>query len=275
MQVLRKLHSRGRQLASTLRREMREYLKNAPRIFFCHVPKCAGGSISAAIYDSYSIRERLFTSMFRINLRASDMAYKICSKDMMEVREVVLCYNLSLPTYTFGAGHCRCRPQLVQSYKDSWNFVTILRDPVVRWISEYVYNTYTDKTVPGRGNNELPLKDYIVSKKGKRSGIYFLRYFSSMPVGYDGDVEEFVNEAIANLRQFRVVGTIERIEFWRQTFRQVFKRDITIPKVNTSPKPGIAEEISSNEALISQIRQLCEPDIRIYQNIVEQVGAAG
>jgi len=257
-----KFQEKFQKLYLAIRNRLRERVKETPRIFFCHVPKCAGSAASKAIYRNIYMGTAN-SSDFVINLQASRFSSQVCKKDMMEVREVILSYYLCLPYYRFGGGHCYCRPHLVQKHKDKWKFVTLLRDPVSRWISEYVYNTYKNASW---NKNELTLEEYMTSEEGKNTGISYLRYFSSIPKNYNGDVDQFVNEAIANLEQFSVIGVVENLDQWCQMFKDTFMIDLNIPKTNATPNKEVAAKIRSNENLVKQIKELCEPDIRIYQH---------
>lgn len=235
-----------------------------PKVFYCHVPKCAGSSISRAI------RQQLFAGFkgatFSIDLRGSYKSSQVSSMDMMGVREILLAYNLSIAQNYFGSGHVHCRPNLVESYMNEWDFVTILRNPIDRWISEYVYSTYKDSDWY---KNTLHIDDYLESERGKVTGIEFIRYFSSMPNNYVGNVEEFVDEAVANLERFSVIGTVENLERWRESFKTCFHKDLSIPRVNTSPNSGVADKIRSNDSVMKKIEELCKPDLHVYQRIVE------
>lgn len=236
-----------------------------PKVFFCHVPKCAGTSVSEMI------RRRIFpyriVRTFNIKLQASQRASQASSLDMMSVREIILSYNLSIPQNHYGRGHVYCRPKLVESFMNDWDFITILRNPIDRWISLYVYNTYKSGVW---GKNTLPIDDYVLSKQGKMVGMTFVRYFSNMPSNYMGNLDEFVDEAVENLGRFSLVGTVESIEEWCRSFKTYFGKEISIPKKNISPNKEAVDRIRSNDSLMRKIEVLCEPDIRVYQRIVEQ-----
>jgi len=243
---------------------------NIPKVFFCHVPKCAGSALSGMIQRQIYADRRVAT--FSINLEASQKASQVCSMPMARVREIVLAYNLSVPHNYFGTGHVYCRPNLVESHRTEWDFVTILRNPIDRWISEYVYNTYKNLNW---ARNTLTIDDYLSSAKGNLTGVSFLKYFSSIPGDYAGNVDEFVDEAVANLAQFSVVGTVENLENWCQTFKARFGKDASIPRTNTSPNIEASERIRSDESLMRRIEVLCEPDLCIYQRMVDLTGKPG
>ncbi len=146
------------------------------KVYFCHVPKCAGSAITSALYKGLYRGYRV--SRFGIDLLASSRCADAVDFDMMDVRKVILAYNLSLSHNHFGAAHCFCPPNIIATFENTWNFVTILRDPVERWISEYVYNRYKNDTLWGKSN--LDIEEYLRSYKGRKSGQSYLYYFSSI-----------------------------------------------------------------------------------------------
>src|SRR4030042_2161170 len=105
------------------------------KICYCHVPKCAGISVSSAIARKFlKLHERILIPNFGVDLEATGRASKITSRPMGNLREELLAYALSLSKYKFASGHIPCRPKLVEEFHKTWNFVTILRNPVDRWI---------------------------------------------------------------------------------------------------------------------------------------------
>ena len=256
-------------IAGKVRRKFRRRLNqmsgDAPRIFFCHVPKCAGVAITAQIWQS--VFDGHNVSTFNVDLNGSLRASKLFSMDRMKVRELILAYNLAIPQNHFGTGHVSCRPDLVENFMDEWNFITILRNPVDRWISEYVYNTYKKSDW---AKNTLSIEEYVESERGRITAISFVRYFSSMPENYAENLDEFVDEAIMNLGRFSVLGTVENLDRWCEKFRERYKKTISIPPKNISPNVEVAAKIRSNPSLMKKIQRLCEPDTRIYQIITEQ-----
>jgi hypothetical protein len=255
-------------IVGSLKKKVHSCLDNRnlrlPKVFYCHVPKCAGMAISEII------RRRIFSyhlvGTFGINLPASQRASQVMSLDMMSSRELILSYHLSIPRNHFGSGHVFCRPKLVDSFLYEWDFVTILRNPINRWISEFVYNTHK---ISDWAKNTKPIDDYLLSKTGQIAGTIYIRYFSSMPRNYIGNYDKFIDEAVENLGRFSVVGTLEKLDEWRQSFKAHFGKNISISRENVSPNVDAVKEIRSNDSLMRKIELICEPDLRVYQRVVE------
>lgn len=241
-----------------------------PRIYFCHIPKCAGSSIASAIWEQ--IYSSAAVDGFGIEQVASQRASKALKISMMRTRETVLAYNLSIKSNYFGRGHSYCRPSLVEEFSNDWSFITILRHPVERWISEYVYNTHKHSSWV---KNEVPLNEYLESKKGIATGQYLLRYFSN----FSGDVHVnpsiYVDEALDNLSRFSVVGILDNLDEWVFRMNRCFGVSLDIPKVNVSPKNDVAGYIRSDAKVIKKIEKLCKYDLDLYHRYIERDGTFG
>ncbi|MFC1883510.1 hypothetical protein ACFL2O_01960 [Thermodesulfobacteriota bacterium] len=239
-----------------------------PRIFFCHIPKCAGSSIVSAIWNQ--VYSNSSARRFGIELAPSLRAAEVFDLSMMRTRELILAYNLSIPRNHFGSGHCYCRPHIVKAFTNDWDFVTILRNPVDRWISQYVFNTYKDRDW---ARNELSLNEYLESPKGLASGHIYLRYFSSVPENVPAQPSAYIDEALDNLSQFKVVGIVENLEHWRDRMNQCFNVSLDIGKANVSPKADIADNIRSDANLMGRVAEICKYDLEIYRRYIEQDSA--
>lgn len=247
-------------------------LEGVCKICYSHVPKCAGVSVRRAIRKQcFKLHERLLIDSFGVNLEASGRVSKITCRPMRDIREELLAYALSLPKYKFASGHIACRPRLVEEFHKTWNFVTVLRNPVDRWISEYIYNTYKTSSW---AKNTLPIEEYVESEKGRASGMSYLLYFSNIPEEFVGNMQPYINEALDNLSRFPVVGIYEDMENFVGQFELAFGKRLRIQQINVSPKSELKQRITEDKVLMDKIEELCEADRHVYQRIVEQAHGA-
>ena len=237
-----------------------------PRIFFCHVPKCAGSSVVSAIEDQ--VYAGFSVESFDIQQEASLRAANFLGTPMMGAREAVLAYNLSIQKNYFGRGHSYCRPGLVSEFLTDWKFVTILRNPVDRWISEYVYNSYKTSAWI---KNDFSLGQYLESKKGRSTGRTLIRYFSNQSIGDQKDTSIYIEEALENLSRFSVVGTLENLDVWVARVNRCFDISLNVPKLNVSPKSQKAEEIRSDPKVMKKIEELCRYDLEFYYRYLDEI----
>ena len=243
--------------------------KDVHKICFCHVPKCAGTAVNKALsIQSFKLHERLLLPNFGINLVASERASRLSFRSMMELREDILAYALSMPKYKYVSAHVACRPSIVKEFCDTWHFVTVLRNPVDRWISEYIYNTYGPQSW---ARNTLPIEEYVDSETGKDRGMKYLLYFSNIPTGFEGNIQPYINEAVDNLAQFSVVGISEDMTTFSKTFEDRFGRKIKVSQINSSPRSAMKQNIKDDKVLMDKIEKLCEADQIIYRRIAERI----
>lgn len=238
-----------------------------PKIYFCHVPKSAGSSIATAIRDQVYIHDNL--DVFDIKQSPSLRAAKVTNKSMMQARETILAYHLSIDSNFFGKGHCYCRPNLIKEFSKEWNFITVLRNPIDRWISEYVYNTYKQGQWT---KNNLPLREYLESRKAVAGGQQLVRYFSNYSLDFQSPVESHIEEALENLSQFTLVGTMDNLDIWTNQLKTRFSLKIDLPNINKSPKNQVAEQIRSDAQTMRKIQNLCKHDLEIYDKFTQKHG---
>ena len=194
----------------------------------------------------------------------------------MATREAILAYHLAQQHYVFGSGHVCCRPGLVAAFRQQWDFITLLRNPLDRWVSQFTYDTYKAGTDWAR--NTLPLGDYIHSPKAKITALYLLRFFSDGSVdpvsaepvadqAMNRAIDHVIDQAVDNILSFRLVGTLERIDDWCAGFREIYGVELTIPAENTSPNAAVKDKLRSDPELMERVQDLCAPDIVIYDRM--------
>lgn len=241
-----------------------------PRIFFCHVPKCAGTSLVKTIRQT--VYPLGVVPKFDIDLAASFVASTSLNVPMLDVRQNIMAYNLALGSKRFGSGHIPCKPRLVSQFSSDWAFVTVLREPIDRWISGFVYSSYK-KT--GWFENQLSIEDYLETDHAIKDGRVLLRYFSSAK---EKDIStltkdlipEYADEAIENLSSFALVGTSNNLSAWRVQFDNLFNCKLTLGVANSSPNKAVGNWIRQDPDLVARIKELCLPDLNIYQKLIDK-----
>ncbi|MCW8090399.1 sulfotransferase family 2 domain-containing protein [Alteromonas sp. ASW11-130] len=250
-----------------LKRQSKNFLARYPRIFFCHVPKCAGVSLSKAIYSStYPLWLKATRYTGFIDLKSSQVAADLLNIDMMTARETQLVFQLNDPQMRYTNGHCVANPQVVSKYCNDWHFITILRDPAKRFISEFVYNRF--KSSEWQKHNDT-LDSYLESEKAVSSALTYARYFSGTKEvdAILANPKLVVDAALTNLGQFSVCGTLENMSQWQQKFNEVFNTKIEVASKNESPNQQAYREITSNKGVMEKIKNLCEIDYEIFNTI--------
>ncbi|AGP84009.1 sulfotransferase family 2 domain-containing protein [Alteromonas mediterranea] len=258
-------------MQSSLKLKAENYLSRYPKVFFCHIPKCAGVSLSNAIHSS------LYPALFKatrlssnIDLQGSKVSSELLDIDMTVAREVQLTFFLSDKYKKFITGHCPARPSIVSKFEDNWRFITVLRDPHKRFVSEFVYNKFKESDW---GRHEEDIESYLESKFAKHSATTYARYFSKF---HDVDQilqnkDEAIESSIKNLKKFSVVGTLENLSEWETKFNSFFETKIRIANKNSSPNKELSQELYKDERITKKIEELNIVDNAIYEAVRDNI----
>lgn len=251
-------------LSSSVKSAATRYLSRYPKIAFVHVPKCGGVSVYEAVYNAIYpavLKTTPFTKA--IDLRGSKKAEELIGLDMMIARQASLIGFLNNEKSTFVTGHCYAHPKVVAEFSANWSFITVLRNPIERFISEYIYNTHKKSNWHV---NDTSINEYVDSYKAMRSGIGLCRYFSGLSIDQINETETTkLNEIIqANLDNFAIVGKLEDMKSFSSQFYEKFDKKLNMKQSNVSPQSDLAEKIRQDAALMEKITSLCEKDLLVY-----------
>ncbi|MBU3020866.1 sulfotransferase family 2 domain-containing protein [Aestuariibacter sp. A3R04] len=249
------------------KRQLESFLERYPKIFFCHVPKCAGVSLSNAIYRAiYPVFLKATRYSGHISLPGSRQCESLLGINMMTAREAQLIFQLSNHNQLFTTGHCVARPEVVSEFYKDWHFLTILRNPVDRFISEYVYNRFKASEWQ---KDDREIEAYLASEKAIHSALTYARYFSGIQDVKDilAAPEEAIARSVANLRRFSVVGTLDKMAKWEADFNQRFNASLQIGSKNASPNRRALASITDDKKLMESITALSQIDTAIYEQV--------
>ena len=250
-------------------------------IFFLHVFKCGGTSINQSIkscYLTWNVRKDCCLANLSANA-AYETAQKIpdfpsdASADyrMWKFRENLLMYYMYqgdikyAPGY-YISGHFCFSETAYQNFADKYAFVTVLRDPVKRWISAYLFNRYKKRE---HHKIHLDIADYLETERAAKTRGYYVKLLTGANSQEDYTSEQAIARAKENLHKFSVVGCLEYYDDFTKRFEERFDRKLVIRKLNPSPKSVTYQKSIITEEIEEKIRELCKPDIEIYQYAVD------
>jgi hypothetical protein len=240
------------------------------KICFIHVPKCAGTSIFDSIRNQYRLRDRAFRSdrFVNINATATAKGSKVLNESLWGYREKILIYYLSAKKYKFISGHFPFSDRAVKYYQKEWMFISILRNPVDRWLSHYFFNRYKQGK---HFATNLSIEEYADTEDGQSLGLLYHHIFNGNP---DADIEateEAYEKAIGNIDKLTCIGVVEHLDDFCRNFYERFGVRIAVDKKNKSPlsKKDRYEKIT--DAIIKKVEKICEPDIKIYNYVLEKL----
>jgi hypothetical protein len=236
-------------------------------IAFIHVPKCGGSSVTRAFRVRYALSQATLNEQ-----AAYEAVERIDSNILLEADDSLKHGRLQIQTHAYKRlafaylmsrnfkyvkGHVKFDRALYDAYASRYKFVTVLRDPVERYISQYYY----DYKRANRNCINESLADFIDTPRGIETGRVYLDYFGETFNRHASD-EQSADLAKNNLSLFKVVGFLNQIDAFRRDVKKELDLKIRVGHVNK----GAEKNQSLSNELVERIRQRCARDIEIYES---------
>lgn len=267
------LNSIPRRIKNSLRAKT-----TSEKIFFLHVPKCGGTSIQDALKKNYQTLNPLNDSQFTYitthglrNLRnalTTEQSAEFSSENdcILRTSEHILLYFMNQKKVRCIIGHIPFSEIAFNNFGQEYAFVTLLRDPVERWISEFYYNKGSAYDAP-----DMDISQYVESQHAQPKGTQYVLFLGGRPNGNDHVSQKALQRALDNIQRFAVTGILEDLDGFTQRFEQRFGINLDIGKKNITPKSSNRQEITSE--IRQQIENICEPDLEIYQRLKDTLAS--
>lgn len=233
----------------------------AEAVTFIHAPKCGGTSVGSAL------RARYLYSQATISLKESTALQRLLWPEAtglerfyreFEIRDMMMA-RLVMKGVRCISAHARYNPALRLAEKQTRRYVTVLRDPVSRFVSHYLYlKRRHPKSVDGDS-----LEAFLESEQARRFGSEYLFYFAGRYQVGEPDVGGLVRTACANLESFDVVGDTARMDAFRKDVERVL--GVRLLKLQRNKRP-VGSRPGFSEAQLRRVREICAPDLAIYEH---------
>lgn len=253
--------------AKTARPNLLDWL-TPRRVVFHHVPKCGGTSVGRALRKRYLLSQATVTPessfrAFEAFTGRSDRDQMLI--DVLDLREQMLLYLLfedirclSLHVPFSEIAHAR--------FCDRYRFVTILREPVSRFISHYLWS-HGKPHAHGRIEEEFAA--FLETPRARRLGATYAEFFSGLPKDSDITSNEAVEAAIGNLKtKFDVVGRLDHLPDFERDLRRTLGVRIRVGHENKTHNTVESARSMVTPELVEQVRVLCAPDLAIWNGTI-------
>lgn len=213
------------------------------KLIYIHVPKCGGSSFGAAL----RLRYLLSQATIDLNLHYADRQTQL--RDLISRNTKMI------------AGHVQYDPILHATEAPDYAYITLLRDPVERFVSHY---NYLQRHHPNP-QRAPTLGAYVHSQDALRLATQYLFYFAGQLKPGDNPV----TQAISNLGRFAVVGNLAEPGSFARQLKALIGTPLPRLRRNVAPDPT---QVPAH--LRAKIEQLCAADIHIFQALHGQRHAA-
>lgn len=233
------------------------------RVAFIHVQKCAGSSVGQALREVY--QRRTPGGVRVLDVKASFAAARVLGRPVAEFRSELLLYYLAQPTTRLITGHFPFVATAAQGPGEDFAFVTILRNPVRRWISAFLFSAA--KPAGKHGRIEPDIDAFLATDRARAMGHTMIDYFGERQP--DEGWETALPRALENISLFRAVGTLEELPAFREKIQSLVGRRVVIRRRNRTVAPDHLVASASRPEVLEKVRELCQPDLEFYSRVGE------
>jgi hypothetical protein len=266
--------SRIATISAAVTSSLRELTGGGPKsgVVFHHIPKCAGVSVATALVRVYApwtyrkIEARGSVAAIRfLDLRGDTHGPLDATNEawtqIHQFRQRLL-FNYLYSGAKYVSGHVMYSPRIHDAFEKTHKFVTVLRHPVDRFVSQYLYSSRSQ------------LYDHIdiswdadeLSKLGPIWGRTITSFLGGAgdSCGRPPSVERMVENAKLALDRLDVIGFVDHLSQFEAEMAHQIGAKIAIGRHNRSSRRE-KETIALSE-LRPLIEEFCAPDIEVYNH---------
>lgn len=239
--------------------------KIAPQRFvFHHVPKCGGTSVALALRKRYILSqvtvkpEESFRAFEAVTGR-SDRAQMLI--DVAALREQMLLYHLFDDIRCISL-HVAFSETAHQKFSGHYKFITVLREPVSRFISHFFWSH--GKAHAHAGIDE-DFAAFLDTDRARRLGATYVDFFSGSPMARNLADPLLIQRATDTLRyRFDVVGYLDDLNRFESDVKAALGVRVRIGHENKARQPATTRQSVITPELMARVQDLCAPDLAIW-----------
>lgn len=260
---------------------------DGPKVAFVHIAKCGGISVDTAIREAIACpNERRIDRDATLIASLASFGQPIKSiEDSVEFSSHHA-HNLSnlfqqylSKNWSYVSGHVSVTQHILNEYAKDYAFLTVLRDPVDRFISNYIFNKLTNAhpyMLPNTNKVKClraEAEQIIGSKRGWQMANTSTMFLTGRYPKNSDDAQIMQNEVRDNLSKFKIVGFIDKLPEFEQQCSKLTGREVNIGKrntvnaINTAHSDCIKQELFdyfSQSDTQSKLHELCNAEIANY-----------
>jgi len=243
---------------------------------FLHLPKCGGTSIASGLQRALGAGPEAFIDPVQtrqwsqFDLSESERAEG--SKRLFEVRVTLLRAHVHRGD-PFIYGHFPIDECLLNDRRSEYRWLTVLRDPVDRVLSQFKYGILTREPSAARSLSSVTdrWETYLGSDLCHFHSNLYAYYLGGHPCRFDrSKIPEMRDRAKENLRKFDVSGCVENLRAVASDFHHLSGRDVDFQQLNTSKANSetreqmkVLEEFEETVD-VDRLQKLTKGDAEIY-----------
>ncbi|MFN3193068.1 MAG: sulfotransferase family 2 domain-containing protein [Aureliella sp.] len=232
------------------------FVRPKPKLHFIHIPKTAGMSFVDAMIRLYG--RDSYVDLVAKSKQAAGALYReeFAAKNEYSFRHHLIAYQMACGT-GFISAHAPFSVQLHDAFPE-YHVVTVLRNPVERYLSEYYFNK-TKKD--GHAKLDIGLEEFSETARGIEQGEILTKYICDSLGKHEANNNSLARAKEILKSRFEIIGFVERLHEFELALGTRLNIKPSIRHLNKSAAG--AKTLSRH--LRARIEKLCDQDLELYE----------